>query len=387
MKHKDLDTLFTRPARNRRCVLSVYLSVDQSDPANLNRGFETELKRIFTTQLESLPYSADRDGLSVAAKRVTDFVSKHKPEGRGLAVFSDESDGFFWHKDLAYTVSNEIRWGREPLLQPLANALDELEDYGVVLVDRAKARLLLAQLGEIEEHLHLEGDGKHVRHVKSTGSDRAESSGHMQRKADNQVRANLRDVVQAVEEFVKRNEIRRLVLAGTPETIAELRKLLPARIDSLVIGELPLGMNVSAKGVLAATEPVVHEYERRAEVQRVNEVVTASAKTDKAVVGLDSTLQAVNSGRVWELIYSEGLLSPGFECPECSALFSNQTQECLYCGADVQPVRNIVEQAVEHALRKQARIEVVTGEASTALAAAGGIGAFLKTRPKAAAVS
>jgi peptide subunit release factor 1 (eRF1) len=35
---------------------------------------------------------------------------------------------------------------------------------------------------------------------------------------------------------------------------------------------------------------------------------------------------------------------------------------------------------VEHALRKQARIEVVSDSAAATLRSAGGIGAFLKTR-------
>jgi peptide subunit release factor 1 (eRF1) len=43
-------------------------------------------------------------------------------------------------------------------------------------------------------------------------------------------------------------------------------------------------------------------------------------------------------------------------------------------------VTNVVERAVEHAFRRQAKVEVVTGKASVALKVAGGIGAFLKTR-------
>jgi peptide subunit release factor 1 (eRF1) len=43
-------------------------------------------------------------------------------------------------------------------------------------------------------------------------------------------------------------------------------------------------------------------------------------------------------------------------------------------------VKDVVERAVEHALRKKAKIEVVTADASAALKSAGSIGAFLKTR-------
>jgi peptide subunit release factor 1 (eRF1) len=122
------------------------------------------------------------------------------------------------------------------------------------------------------------------------------------------------------------------------------------------------------------------EYERSAETQTVKEVLRGVARNEKTVAGLGRTLKAVNSGRVWELIYSEGLSSPGFECAKCAALFSVKRKSCAYCGGSVHAVADVVERAVEHALRKGAKIEVVTGEACASLNTVGGIGAFLKAR-------
>jgi peptide subunit release factor 1 (eRF1) len=95
---------------------------------------------------------------------------------------------------------------------------------------------------------------------------------------------------------------------------------------------------------------------------------------------LGRTLKALNSDRVWELIYSGGLSSPGFECPKCAALFSVKRNSCAYCGESVQPVADVVERAIDHALRKGAEIEVVTEDASASLNNVGGIGAFLKAK-------
>ena len=384
MKQEDLSLLFARPARKRNCVLSLYLNVDQSEPANLNRGFETRLKEMASALRKSQKHGVEREALASALHRVTDFVSVYRAAGCALAVFVDDSDGFFWHGELPFRVTNEIRWDREPLLQPLANALDELESYGVVLADRTKFRLFGVQLGQIEEILSKEISAKRVRHVKRTGSEHAESSSRMQRKADNQVRSNLREMVRQVDRVIQSNRIRRLVIAGTPETTAELRDLLPARVALNVIGETPLRMDASPEQILKVTRPISEAYERRTEVERINQVITAAQKKERAVLGLGHTLHALNSGRVWELIYSAGFVTPGFECLECFALFSTQTPVCAYCGSKVAPVHNVVERAVEHAIRKQAKVEVVKGEASASLDSAGGIGAFLKTRTKAA---
>jgi hypothetical protein len=75
----------------------------------------------------------------------------------------------------------------------------------------------------------------------------------------------------------------------------------------------------------------------------VKGVVTAAAKQQKAVIGLSHTLNAVNSERIWELIYSADFLSPGFECVKCAALFSVENRTCRYCGAAVGAVGNVVE--------------------------------------------
>jgi hypothetical protein len=54
----------------------------------------------------------------------------------------------------------------------------------------------------------------------------------------------------------------------------------------------------------------------------VREVVTASSKKLKAVIGVDATLKALNANRVWQLVYSSAFSAPGFECAQCGALFS-----------------------------------------------------------------
>jgi hypothetical protein len=201
-----------------------------------------------------------------------------------------------------------------------------------------------------------------------------------QRRADEQIRSNLRNVVEAADKLIQTRQLTRLVLAGTRETTAELQRLMPKRLLRCVIGAVELATDASAADVLAATQNVAVTYERETELQTVHEVLTAAAKHQKAVVGLGHTLKAVNADRIWQLVYSEDYSCPGFECRKCRALFSIKREACLYCGALLDTVNDVVERAVQHALRNGGRIEMVTGEAATTLGNAGGIGAFLKTR-------
>jgi peptide chain release factor subunit 1 len=352
MTQIDLQGLYSHPERPYRSILSVYLNVDQSRLSNQNRGFEQQLKELIASIRTTIHDTSEMERFGTAARHIQDFVLAYQPNARGLLMFFDGLDGFSWRQEVGVPIHNQARWDHELFLQPLANILDQFERYGVVLTDRDRLRLFTVFLGEIEEVI-------------------PENLGPT---------THLRPVVKEVDRLVQGNQAQHLLLAGTPEITSELRSRLPKRLVSLVIGNVNIPINATAQDVLLATRPIQEEYERSSEAQTVKEMLRGAAKNEKTVTGLGRTLKALNSDRVWEFIYSEGFLSPGFECAKCAALFSVKHASCGYCGGSVYPVADVVERAVDHALRKGARIEVVTGEASASLNEVGGIGAFLKAK-------
>lgn len=362
MKRYDLSLLFSRPRNLQPSVLSIYLDIDPSRKARLKRGFETQLKVMAKHVERSLVDVAERERFASAMHHVQDFLAAYTPAAHGLVLLFDETDGFFWHQELDFPVLNQIRWDRELFLQPLANAMDDLEGYAVVLLGQEFLRLFLVSLGRIEEIA--------VLGTRRTGAELASK------------RMSRLRVIQEMDRLFRTRNVRRFVLAGTPKITAELESLLPMHLSLTVIGERKLRMNADAAEVLSATKSFAEKYEQDNERMKVQEIVVSAAKKGKAVVGLGRTLKAINTDRVWELIYAGDLLAPGYECTQCSALFSARTRHCVYCGSSIEPVDNVVEKAVERALRKQANVEVVRGDASDALKKAGGIGAFLKGQPR-----
>ena len=380
MTTNELQSLFLRPPRQHASVLTVYLNVDQSSQPNLNRGFETQLSGIMLGVRKTISDSSELAQFDAAEQQIAEFVSHYHPRSSGLAMFVDTSDEFFWHRDIDFPVRNEARWDREFFAQPLANAMDQLETYGVVLMDRENLRLFLVSLGKIEECVHRAFEGR-TRHIKTSGTDHIGSASQIQRKADVQVRANLRRSIMFVEDFIQKYHVARLVLAGRPEIIGELGELLPKRLVSRLIGTASLSAGAPKQEVLAATQPVAEAYERATEVGIVRELLTAAAKGNKAVIGLDRTLKALNSNRVWQFVYSYGYSAAGFACSQCAALSASDTAQCPQCKGSVTAIADVVEPAVQQALRRGAKMEVVTGEAAVLLnEAGGGIGALLKRR-------
>jgi peptide subunit release factor 1 (eRF1) len=380
MNGAELHEMFSRPERSGRSLLSVYLDIDQSRPSNLNRGFETQLKNMIAAIRPSIHNEEELGKFNLAAHQISNFVSSYQPNARGLGLFFDESDGFFRDMEFDVPVQREARWDRVFYLQPLINALDEFQTYGVAMLDKRNLRLFTVFLGHIEEHVR-EGFGPdRVGHIKTAGSDHIASASRIQRRADEQVRLNLKHVVKMIDWLIESRHLTQLILAGKSDLTAELRNLLPKRLALRVIGDVDISIDTTVPDVLDTTRKIADAYQRHVEAQKVKDVVTTAAKTDKAVTGLGRTLKAVNSDRVWELIRSEGFAASGFECERCSALLLNGKESCQFCGGKVLRVRDVVERAVEQALRNGARVDVVRGEASISLDAVGGVAAFLRAR-------
>ena len=377
----DIQMLASRPERPENSVLTLYLDVDQSKQANLNRGFERQLKDLLAGVKNSLDGTNESTIFKTASTRMEEFVTQYDVGARSLTVVCDASDGFFWTRDLDSPISNRIQWGREALVEPLVAAIDEYEEVGIALVDRANLRLFAMFLGKVHELTQESFDRRKVRHTKTLGWDSLVSANHTERKAHEQVRSNMRRMIDRIADVVEQRGMRRLILAGLPEAVGQVQALMPKRLASLVIGTADVAKSASPEEIREIAAPIAARFERESEESLVTQLVTSAAKARRAVVGLAQTLHAVNQSRVWQLVYADGFHAPGYECSECAALTSSEATSCSLCGSSLHPVEDVVDLAVSHAARKGASLEIIRGqETGSSLMNAGGIGAFLRTR-------
>jgi hypothetical protein len=116
----------------------------------------------------------------------------------------------------------------------------------------------------------------------------------------------------------------------------------------------------------------------------VEELVKAAEIGKRAVLGLAGTLEALNCGRAWELVYSAGADFSGNECPMCAALFPVDLETCRYCGSSLVFVPNMRNRVRQLAGERGINLEVVSGDGFELLTEHGGIGAYLRAarRPK-----
>ncbi len=368
----DLANLRDYDENNGR-VLSIYLDVDQSNVSNLNRGFELALSDQLRL-LTSFEEESERRDFEASAALVSAFVSRYLPVERGLVLFA-KSTGSLWVRELNVPTKTDVRWGRHAHIQPLIEALDEYQRYGVVLIDRSKAKIYTVLLGKVEKYAEVLS-GNFVRHTKTAGRDHLYSQPGFQRKADEHVHLHMKRVVETLEDLVAALPFDRLILAGTAESTSEMCKQLPKWLKTRVVGTAPLSMSATESEVLAITETIEQKAERHFEFARIERLLDASGT--RATADVSETLKAVNEKRVRELMYAEGGPIPGTRCRQCGAVFTVNDSLCAYCNVAVDPVENVVEAAADRALAAGASVEQIRGEAAGRLNAAGGLGAFLR---------
>lgn len=372
----NLRELIDRNPRPGSPTLSVYLDIDQSDAANLNRKFEVALFNRLREVEETLE-SRQQTDFQADSIRIQDFVEGYRPQAKGLVIFSDSSEDFFWVHEIHVPVKTEARWSEMPYLRPLIEMVDEHERYGVILTDRSQTRLFSIFLGEIEEYREALAEAD-VTRFKSPGRDHIRSQTRHERRADTHALYHLKRVAKIMEGVAERLAFDRLVLAGPIEATNEVYRQLSKRLRAKVIGTMALGMDASEQLLLAETLQLTSSAERTDEIEIVEQLIEAAEKQNQATIGLDHTIEAVQAGRVRQLVYAEGWAASGSRCSNCSSLMTNGEHICGYCGAGLLAVNDLLARAARRVVALGGVVEQVQGDAATRLQEAGGIGAFLR---------
>jgi peptide subunit release factor 1 (eRF1) len=371
----DIDALLERKSAPESPVLSVYLDVDQSKAVNLNREFEAQLQDILRSAAAGAT-ETQAESFAAAAARVRGFVSGLEPIGKGVIVFADAAEKFFWAREVMVPLESRARWSETPYLLPLLKILDEHERYGVVLVDKARARLFTVFLGEIEEHADAVAPAE-VRRYKTSGTDHMLSENKSQSNADMHVRWHLKHTAETVDKLIDRYGFDRLLVAGPVEATSELHHLLSKRARARAAARIPLPVESHPREVLDATLAVERQVERRTEKQIVQDLIDGNSH-HPVTHGLKPTLRALAERRIWRLVYADGVRTRGGRCSNCGMLLALTEGACDYCGGAVQPVDDLLEQMAERVLESDGKIEEVEGDAAARLQEKGGIGAFLR---------
>lgn len=352
-------------------LVSMYLSLDllRSD----RRAHRLVLKELIRSLEEQVDDRRAKKALARDLDRITTLLELEiDPCGRGLVVFSCSSRDFWQVHQLPIPLGDQAYVDTTPYVKPLLNAVDQYPRYGVVVVDKEKARYFVSHLGELVEY------GETLDAVPRKHKQGGWSQANFQRHHEAHVLWHLKGVVEKLQRYQSSVGFDRLVVGAKEELAAELVRLLPRALSGILAGTFSIASSAPSAKVQKEVEAIHNQLDQSRKRRLAEELVVTAKKGGPAVLGVEDTLAALNLGQVWRLAIDESRQMPGSICPDCHRLTSMEIGDCRLCGSQPSPVRDLVGKMVQTALDHDAKVEVLREQAAMILAPHGGVGAFLR---------
>ncbi|MCU0727628.1 MAG: hypothetical protein MUE73_17860 [Planctomycetes bacterium] len=352
-------------------VLSVYLDASRTD-----EHARQKLRIFIKDRVKQLEKEmAGRRSRWAAVEEDVRFIERyvegllaglHDSEYNGIALFCCEHEGLRSVIRSRIAFPNAFHVAPRPRIRPLAHLYDEFETALFVDAGQSHAAIYLVAAGEIDRVVTIENE---ITPRPKPG--RLPPSG----RGDDQAGAHYRQVSDHLVREADEAGVRNVLLSGTSQAVASLKRLLPKRLAEHVIAELSLGKNPSREQVRESAVKALREAERAREEAVVRQVLEMKTQAARVAVGVDQVLRALAHGRVHRLLISDRFVRAGFRCTSCGKLGEKPPESCELCGEPVVST-DLGEAMVVSAIQRGADIDEIVGHAE--FEELGGVAALLR---------
>lgn len=368
----DLERLLQREDGDHR-VLSVFLDMSVNSDNKRTHQIFLNQKRSQFEELQSDRQGHHLEAIGETLARIDRWLAEeYNEENRGVVLYAEVGGDWFEALQFPVPVPNRFVLADRPVIAPLAQVLESYHHHGVVLLDREHVRILSVYLGRLLEELAFEAEPVPTRHDVQAGG---YSQSRYQRRKLEEMRHFFRDFVEELESFVGRFQPDDLVILGTDENVAKFQEFLPDRLRKMVVYTGPMRVDQPASEVVAQLEPHLRAERERESMELLDQVRARADQDYLAAAGFQSTLTALQEGKVDTLVIARDQERQGSRCPQCGFLFAREVEACPYDGGEVTRGIDIVEEAVRLAETQGAAVEFV---ATSAVADLRGVGALLR---------
>jgi peptide subunit release factor 1 (eRF1) len=289
---------------------------------------------------------------------------------RGLAIFACSAHDLWEVIALPVPVQNRVVINHMPAVGQLEAVLEESTALGVLLADKQRARMLVFELGDLVDHSELFDE---LPRDYDTRGDR--DQGDVAHHLDALKHQHLRHAADVALAVFQSAAFHHLVVAGPDEITTELESLLHPYLRDRLFGRLHVSVSAGLDEIRSAAVEVEHKIERQKEAAVVARLREAVATGRRGVAGLGPVLAALGEHRAERMLVSQGYREAGWRCSPCGAL-ALVGRTCGRCGAEMEALDDVVEEAIDEALSQSCRVEICVGNAD--LDVLGRVGALLR---------
>ena len=280
---------------------------------------------------------------------------------RGLALFACSARDLFEVVPLPVRVRSRVVVNEQPAVAQLEAIAEESRRYGVLLVDRQRARMFVFELDELPRDYDTRG-----------GSERGDVAAHVDALAS----AHVRKAAALAFSVFQQDSFEHLVIGVADDLVAEVEGALHAYLRERLVGRINVTPQASVDTIQKAVVDCEESTERAREAALVRRLLDTVGSGGKAVTGLGLVLAALAERRVEHLIVSHEFEAEGWRCEATGLLYDVRPNRAGEGEPGLRPVQDVVEEAIDDALGQGAKVEICVGNAD--LDVHGRIGALLR---------
>ncbi|MBO8130355.1 MAG: hypothetical protein H0Z29_02430 [Candidatus Marinimicrobia bacterium] len=327
-------------------------------------SYMTELKKLIRYKQNKSYYrelsEEERNFVSQDFERILKFANEDFPiNGKLTSVcFSSVGENLWEVVNFDVPFMTEVEVQPFVYIKPLAKLYSHYRNYGLVLVDKAKAKIFERRLGSNIEHFQVRSN--QVESIKYGGyKGRDERS--VERNIHNIILGHYKEVSKKVSELDSKLNFNWIILGGHRDVLNEFKKYLKDDILCKVLGEMIIGPEVPTddafKKVESMEDIIKAEYEKRL-IQKVRELSTENY----AVEGIQAVIISSRKRAVKTLLFAEDFIQKGHYCKDCGLIDTGDATKCPDCGNNLMITNDVTENLIHSVLENGGNIEVIEKE-------------------------
>jgi peptide chain release factor subunit 1 len=343
-------------------VVSCYLKLEARDRTRAK--YLTKVRNRIKALDYALPSlrwdKAAQDAIRADFGRILDFLAEpaNLPATQGVAIFASQGQKLFEVRPLPRVHRSRLAVDRTPLVRELAASEEEFGKLFTVVLDRHVALIWEVTAYEAKMIRRVETEvmrGGRYHGTAARNDLTAEHTYH--NRIQNEKKRHLEAVARALFEEDRKAPGHQLVLAGVGADPGALEPFLHNYLADRLIGIAKLAPKDASPAAVHELTMDVREAHARASETRHVEELAESLPTGWAVNGIKATLRALANGQVRTLLVHAEATQAGFRSLATGRLAIGAVD--LRTDGEVVPVLDVVDDAIEEALRQQVALDVV----------------------------
>lgn len=365
---KQLQKLARLPG-GKHPIVSCYLKLEPRDRSggkyrikvkNRIRAAEQGLPRLGLGRQEHEAVLGDLARIQSHLEKVGNL-----PATQGVAIFASTGHKLFEVIPLPRVFRSRLAVERSAQVGELAALEEEMGSYLTAVLDRTSARIWEVSAFEARQVAELTGNEVRGKRFHAQRGDAPGVGEHgWQGRIREEKQRHYAAVADKLFELDRARPMRGILLAAPGVEAGAVEPFLHPYLAAKLVGTAKLSPK-SLKGpeVHAATLEACEAHERAQERSWVAELVE-KAPTGWAVNGVGATLRALANGKVRTLLVRPDASVAGFRCRDTGRLTLTE-RECRLEGGG-EPVLDVIDDAIEEALRQRLTLDVVYDPGSAA---------------------